>query len=419
MGCSKMLLVADSYDFLKILAAILFGIVVSYTDLKERSVYDLHAFIAGIAGVGLTLLQYYEYRDFTLLKAYIIMFAIASIVGVALNKISMMADGDVIVLSALSLLLPVKTLVEKGYSPVDTAVGIMLNSMILALPFLLMYGALRVVINRSKIPPVLLNEVSQRTRGFVSKAVMSNYEPALIITTLTPFLLSIFKEKAGGFAVILLFVTYFLLGSLKKRTKAARVVLIASALALAGYRIYSGKTTAQALFTVFVKSWLFLVVLDAAFTLLPVFGKIAFTTLKKVDELTELDIPSIVLLKNKRNDRIVPIFVTNMIDMIYYSVANYLNTNPVLKAAVLKKFLPDEDPNNYEFVFVPRAEGMSGEEISLFRELAKEGVIPNTVLVEDTLPFAPLIWLGFVSVVLVGNLYAALIAVLNSLVPSL
>ena len=110
-------------DIIRLFVFAIFGIIISYYDLKEKKIYNKNILAMAIVGITLFLIG----RNFDLLPSLLTNFFLALLIGFAFWKIGIWSAGDGKLFSICTLYLPFKLYIPFFHSSV-----ILINTFILA-----------------------------------------------------------------------------------------------------------------------------------------------------------------------------------------------------------------------------------------------------------------------------------------------
>ncbi len=365
-------------DCIPLLLGSIMGAVTSYTDIKTGFIDDLH--VLPIAGLGIV---YYIYRGFFVEHSTLLALsgAIAFLIGLALGLllyfIGAWASGDVVILAGFSALLPYAPSWAKIAPPYTVSyplysISILLNSIIAVFPFIFLYSLGVILVRKQYL---------ELARIFVNGAKLT-VEVALWITAGIGLQLGLANSMGwvfrGLWGWVLAMVMITLLGKFRK------VGDIIGILALA-YVVYMNPLKGVLLFG---KLLLMLYLFKVFLAMIKYMRVSVLMEEVPVEALEEWDILGETIYEDEngvKRDR------ASLLDRVRMAVTRGDLT-----------FLRSQHGN---VIASTTAEGLNREQIERLKALVGKGILENRFLRKKSMPFAPVLFLGFLISYLWGDIF--------------
>ncbi|MFA6064753.1 MAG: prepilin peptidase [archaeon] len=361
-------MIETTFFYGSIIISLLGLIIATYTDLKERIVTNKLNY--GLAIVGLLL---YGVQSILQTNPTPFLLSILGLVfgfgfGWVLWKIGVFAGGDVKLFMGLGALNPF-TPALLTTAPFIAAkipffpIELFLYSLIAFLP----YGVAVLVYKLAKN-----KNFQKELYAEMKPMVLSAIHACLFASAAYVFLSQI------AFAYFLIIITLFIWGALKDKKKYITLIALISA-TIVNFTLLTQAIIASALISVFLYSLL----------------KLLLSTRKllskeiAVKNLTEGMIPAVTLVwKGKKVVEVKPLGLKDIINAIKTQ-----NTSMLLDSLSPKK----------EIISSRKARGFTDEELRIIKKLSKNGLIGKKMLIKDSMPFVPTMFLGYLLCLIIGD----------------
>jgi len=358
--------------------SLIFLIIASYTDLKERIVANkLNFFMLCLGIIGHALLAFFQ-QDLNIIliciEAVIIAFGFSWI----LWKMGVWAGGDVKLFTAIASLNPANPAMLYAFEIINLeifsgmqlplfAVTLFVFSVFAMVP----YGAIISIARLSKN-----NEVKKEFFAKIKKRFLSGIEYASAITGIGAVLL--FLQTSLWIGLPLLIIFGFI------RWKNLRRII---ALLVFCFAIWQDWQNALSLFFVL------LAVLMGMFFLFSLYflSKKLLRKKIKIKDLEEGMIPAETIIENKG-------IVSKAKEFEIKKVINLLTHNRIKEMQKITR------PEGRIIISSSRARGLIKQEIEELKKLEKEKKIENAILIKESAPMVPAVLIGYIIAALIGDL---------------
>jgi len=361
-------MIEQSFFYAAIAISVLGLIIATYTDLKERIVPNKLNYGLAIIGLLLFAIQSIVQNDITPFLLSLFGLAFGFGFGWVLWKIGVFAGGDVKLFMGLGALNPF-TPALLSVSPFIASkfplfpIELFIYSLITFLP----YGIAVLAFKLAKNKP-FQKELYKEMKPIVISAIHT----CLFASAAYVFLA---KVPFTYFVIILILLIW---GAFKQNKKYITLIALIAA-TIANFFLLAQAIIAASIISVFLYSIL----------------KLLLSTKKllskeiAVKDLTEGMIPAVTLAwKGKKVIEIKPLALKEIIQAIKSQ-----NTKILFESLSPKK----------EIISSRKARGFTDEELVIIKKLAKNGLIGKKMLIKDSMPFVPTMFLGYLLCLIIGD----------------
>ncbi len=361
-------MIETTFFYASILISVLGLIIATYTDLKERIVTNKLNYGLAIIGLLLYGIQSIIQTNPTPFLLSIFGLAFGFGFGWVLWKIGVFAGGDVKLFMGLGALNPF-TPALLTTTPFIAAkipffpIELFLYSLIAFLP----YGVAVLVYKLAKN-----KNFQKELYAEMKPIVISAIHTCLFASAAYVFLANVM------FSYFLIIVVIFIWSAFKTKKKYLTLIAIIGA-AIINSTLLAQAIIASAIISVFLYSLL----------------KLLLSTRKllskeiAVKDLTEGMIPAVTLVwKEKKVIEVKPLGLKEIIQAIKTK-----NTSILLESISPQK----------EIISSRKARGFTDEELIIIKKLSKNGLIGKKMLIKDSMPFVPTMFLGYLLCLIIGD----------------
>ncbi|MFA4640670.1 A24 family peptidase C-terminal domain-containing protein [Pyrococcus kukulkanii] len=383
---------------LPLILGILVGIITSYTDIKTSYIYEEHFFptvsllskwwcskkgcnyeikgpLIPIVEVGMLYYLILGVKNGSFLQAFsgVIGLFVGALLGMLLYYTGGWASGDVIILAAFSGLLPFAPSSARYPAPYSTilplnGLTILFNSLLLIFPLLFIYALFGLVIKGNVKHLILLFREGLRTVVEVTLWIIFS----IVILAFIQVNLGITINP------VIRWVLTFLLLAIFAKVRSVGDVLGLGAIA---YGLYLLGTS---FFYPLAKLFLTLYAFKLLFSAVKLLRKEVLVDVKRVEELREGDVLGERLIK--------------VGDKIVRDRQDFFEKLSRLLKEGKYESIEGEEIAGFS------VEGLTKEQIEMLKALVSEGKLKNEFLVRKAMPFAPALFLGFLTSYFFGDI---------------
>ncbi|MEW6294769.1 MAG: A24 family peptidase C-terminal domain-containing protein [Candidatus Diapherotrites archaeon] len=367
-----------SYFFIALIALI----IASYTDLKERIVSNKLSYGMIVLGLGLHALQAFYFFDAIILLVSAIITAVTFACAYGLWKLGVWAGGDVKLFTGIAALMPL------NFPAFSELLGIKfslfssvslpifpLTLFIFSIFSMVPYGAFLALNGIKKN-----NEIKKKIKEDFKVKLFQSFQGAALIVGLNAVISLYLKDLL--LQAVLIFILLIVSGLINRRVRLIlSVVIFFYAL---GSNLVPSILNFVYLFALFIGVY-------ALFKLFAISRSEVLKKKVKVSELEEGMVPdkSIYVVDGK---------IVEQEPLNFKKIINYV------KARNLPALLGPLKPQGKEIVSAHRAGGLTIEEISELKKLAKEKKLGEEITVKITAPMVPAVLIAFILLGFVGDL---------------